>query len=220
MALAAPVFFASDELERSVWVVVDPRDFVTGRRMTAPVEVRLKDVDAEPIAGLSGVYCFTDLKLPAGAHNAEVRPRAADRGAYFDGETAFALAVVPVPGQPLQRNPVIVELLPRPGYPFAGATLARGRLVKDSDGSAVEGARIVLIRGGVDLGRRGRTDERGEFVVFFPPVPPQDTALAGLATFTFRLRFEVDGELPLLIAQETVREGSTISLEEIEFPGI
>ena len=122
-------------------------------------------VEAEPIPGLSGVYCFTDLKLPAGAHLAQVRLRPAERGRYFDGETAFALAAIPLPGQPLQRNSVTVELLPRPGYPFAGATLARGRLVKASDGSAVDGARIFLIRGGVDLGRRGRTDERGEFVV-------------------------------------------------------
>lgn len=220
MALASPVFFAADELGRSVWVVVDPRDFVTRRRMTSPVEVRLKDVDAQPIPGLSGVYCFTDLKLPAGAHRAQVRPRPADRGSYFDGDTAFALAVVPVPGQPLQRNPVVVELLPRPGYPFAGATLARGRLVKDSDGSAVDGARIFLIRGAADLGRRGRTDERGEFVVFFPPAPPEETTPAVPPDITFRLRFEIDGEPPLLIAQETVREGSTISLEEIEFPGI
>lgn len=220
MTLTAPVFFASDEIARSVWVVVDPRDFVTGRRMTMPVQVRLKDVEAEPIPGLSGVYCFTDLKLPAGAHLAQVRPRPAERGSYFDGETAFALAAVPVPGQPLQRNPVRVELLPRPAYPFAGATLARGRLVKASDGSAVDAARIFLVLGGVDLGRRGRSDERGEFVVFFPPVPPEDTASAGLADFTFRLRFEIDGEPPLLINPEVVREGTTFSHREITFPGI
>jgi hypothetical protein len=220
MALAAPVFFASDEIQRSVWVVVDPRDFVTGRRMTVPVQVLLKDVEAEPIRGLSGVYCFTDLKLPAGAHLAQVRPRPAERERYFDGETAFALVAIPVPGQPLQRNAVIVELLPRPGYPFAAATLARGRLVKASDGSAVDGARIVLIRDGVDLGRRGRTDERGEFVVFFPPMPPADTTAAGLADFTFRLRFEIDGEPPLLINPEVVREGTTFSHDEIAFPGI
>jgi hypothetical protein len=220
MALTSPVFFAADELERSVWVVVDPRDFVTGRRMTSPLEVRLKNVDAEPIAGLSGVYCFTDLELPAGAHRAEVRPRAADRARYFDGEAAFALAVVPVPGQLLLRNPVVVEMLPRPSYPFAGATLARGRLVKASDKSAVAGARVFFIRGGVDLGRRGRTDERGEFVVFFPPAPPEDTTPVAPPDITFRLRFEIDSEPPLTIAQKTVREGSTIALQEIEFPGI
>ena len=215
------VFFAPDRLERSVWVVVDPRDFVANQRMAVPVQARLKDVTAVPIAGLSGVYCFTDLGLPAGTYTAQVQPRLVDRARYFDGETEFALAVVPVPGQPLRRNPVAVELLPRPAYPFTDqATLARGRLVTASDGSGVEGARVFLILEGVDLGRRGRTDERGEFVEFFPPPDPQDTASDGLKDFTFRLRFEMDGQPPLLIADEIVREGTTISLGEIQFPGI
>jgi hypothetical protein len=214
------VFFAPDVQQRSVWVVVDPRDFVTGRRMTAPVHVELRDVDAEPIQGLSGVYCFTDLKLPAGPYRAVVQPRQADRARYFDGDATFALAVVPVPGQPLQRNTVTVTLFPRPGYPFAGATLARGRLVKASDATPIDGARIVLIRDAVDLGRRGRTDERGVFVLCCPAAPPEDTDTAGLASYAFRLRFEIDGQPPHLIAQQTVREGSTFSHGEIAFPGI
>ncbi|MDQ3773286.1 MAG: hypothetical protein M3461_02360 [Pseudomonadota bacterium] len=202
-------------------MVVDPRDFVTSQRMTVPVQARLKDVSAEPIAGLSGVYCFTDLGLPAGNYTAQVQPRVADRALYFDGETEFALAVVPVPGQPLKRTPVVVELLPRPAYPFTdNATLARGRLVRASDGTGVERARIFLILEGVDRGRRGRTDERGEFVVFFPPAAPEDNASAGLKDLKFRLRFEIDGQPPLLIAEQTVREGTTISLKEIQFPGI
>jgi hypothetical protein len=210
-----------DTLQRSVWVVVDPRDFVTGRRMTSPVRVQLDDVTAEPIAGLSGVYCFTDLDLAAGAYTARVQPRLADRNAYFDGETAFALATIPVPGQPLVRNLVVVQLFPRPGYPFGEATtLARGRLVRASDVSAIEGARVFLIISAVDQGRRGQTDERGEFVVPFPLVAPEDTASAGLKDFSFQLRFEIDGQPPHLIAQQTVREGTAISLHEIQFPGI
>jgi hypothetical protein len=214
------VFFGSDKLERSVWVVVDPRDFVTSQRIAVPVQARLKDVTAEPIVGLSGVYCFTDLGLSAGAYTAQVQPLPADRARYFDGDTEFVLAAIPVPGEPLKRNPVVVDLLPRPAYPFADkATLARGRLARASDGTGVEGARIFLILEGVDLGRRGRTDERGEFVVFFPPAAPEDNASAGLKVFKFRLRFEINGQPPLLTSEETVGEGTTISLEEIQFPG-
>lgn len=215
------VFASPDLLQRAVWVVVDPRDFVTSQRMTVPVQTRLKDVTAEPIAGRSGVYCFTDLGLPAGAYTAQVQPRVAERAYYFDGETPFVLAVVPVPGQPLIRNPVSVEMLPRPAYPFADkATLARGRLVRASDTTGIEGARIFQILEGTDLGQRGRTDERGEFVVFFPSTPPEDNAAAVLKDLTFRLRFEIDGQPPLLIAEEIVREGTTFSLGDIQFPGI
>jgi hypothetical protein len=217
----SPVFFGADTLERSVWVVIDPRDFVTGERMVTPVIARLKDVTAEPIAGRSGVYCFMDLNLPAGTYTAQVQPRPAQRGYYFDGEASFTLATVPVPGQPLNRNRVLVELLPRPAYVFAdGATLARGRLVRASDETGIDRARIFLILDSTDLGRRGVTDERGEFLVFFPRTPPEDTSSAGLKDLKFQLRFEIDGQPPLVIAEETVREGTTIALGQIEHPGI
>jgi len=211
----------AERLERSVWVVVDPRDFVTGRRTAVPLRVRLKDIAAEPIVGRSGVYCFTDLNLPAASYTVEVQPLVESRDHLFDAELEFLLETIPVPAQPLKRNPLTVELLPRPAYVFPDqATLARGRLVKASDGTGVARAQIFLILETVDEGRRGETDERGEFVVFFPPTAPEDNASAGLKDLKFQLRFEVDGEPPLVTAEETVREGSTFSLDDIEFPGI
>jgi hypothetical protein len=214
------VFYGPDRLERSVWVVIDPRDFVTGGRVPGQLQVRLKDVAAEPIAARSGVYCFTNLNLPSANYTVQVRPSNSDRGRYFDAEKQFALAVVPVPAQPLKRNPVSVDLLPRPGYPFDGqATLARGRLLKDSDGSPVGGAQIFLILDTVDKGLRGLTDERGEFVVFFPLTLPEADPTADLKDFKFKLRFEIAGHAPHLTAEETVKEGTTISLREIKFPG-
>src|ERR1043166_5518162 len=120
------VFFG-DRLERSVWVVVDPRDFVTRGGGAIPVQGSLKDVAAEPIAARSGVYCFTDLKLAAADYTVQGRPRNSDNNRFFNAEKQFTLSVVPVPAQPLQRNAVTVQLLPRPAYPFdAQATLARG----------------------------------------------------------------------------------------------
>lgn len=220
MADAAPELLSPpDTLERSVWVVVDARDFVTKQRV-ASLDVRLRDIAARPIAALSGVYCFTDLDAPAGNYTAEAKPRAEVRARYFDAETPFALVTVPVLGQPLNRNLVPVELLPRPAYPFSGeATLARGRLVKASNGDAIAAARVFLILETVDLGRAGSTDERGEFVVFLPPAAPEDTETAVLKNFNFQLRFEIDGQPALLIAPAVVRERSTLSLKEIPFPG-
>lgn len=215
------VVLGADRLERSVWVVVDPRDAVTGQRMTAPVRVGLRDVTHEPIAALSGVYCFTDLDLPAGGHTVTVTPLSTARSQYFDAERDFVLAPVPQPAQPLRRNPVTVDLLPRPAYPFAAMeTLARGRLVRSSDSTGLGGADIFLILDGVPQGLRGRSDERGEFVVPFPRPRPEDDAGAGLKDLPFQLRFEIDGEPPLVIPQQAVKEGSAIALQEIQFPGI
>jgi hypothetical protein len=210
-----------ERLQRSVWVVVDPRDAVTRRRVTVPLHVRLKDVTATPLAGRSGVYGFTDLNLPPASYTVQVQPLLANHDQFFGAEREFLLETIPVPAQPLKRNTVSVDLLPRPAYPFPDqTTLARGRLVKASDGTAVEGAQIFLILETVDEGRRGQTDERGAFVVFFPPTAPEDNAAAGLKDFTFELRFEIGGQPPLLIAAETVQEGSTFSFNDIEFPGI
>jgi hypothetical protein len=214
------VFFGSDNLERSVSVVIEPRDFVTGGRVPVPLQVRLKDVAAEPIAARSGVYCFTDLKLPAADYTVQVRPLGSDMDRFFDAEQPFTLEVVPVPAQPLKRNLVPVILMPRPGYPFDGqATLARGRLLKASNRSPIAGAQIMLILQGSELTpARGQTDERGEFALFFPLTSPGDDPLAGLKNFTFKLKFKFDG-LTHLTGDQTVKEGTTVSIKDIEFPG-
>jgi hypothetical protein len=220
MASPGKVFFAPDNLERSVWIVVDPRDFVTGARVLVPLQVRLKDVSAEPIAARSGVYCFTDLNLAPADYTVQVRPVPSDSDRFFNAEKKFALQSVPVPAQPLKRNPVSIDLLPRPAYPFdAQTTLARGRLLKASDASPIEDAQIFLVLEGNDKGLRGRTDERGEFVVFFPRMDPEDVSSAGLKDLKFQLRFEIEGRPPHVTAEETVREGTTKSMKQIEFPG-
>lgn len=214
------VFHSPDVQARSVWVVIDPRDAVTGSRVPVPLQVRLKDVAAEPIAARSGVYCFMDLKLTAANYTVQIRS-INERGRYFDAEKQFSLAVVPVPAQPLKRNPVEIDLLPRPAYPFDGqSTLARGRLLKTSDASPIEAAQVFLIVDSIDIGLRGQTDERGEFVAFFPPTQPKINSDSKPKDFKFKLRFEITGHAPHLTAEETVKEGTTKSVNEIKFPGI
>jgi hypothetical protein len=222
--MAVPVLdliaLSPDRLQRAVWVVVDPRDAFTGQRLSIPLRVSLKDVTATPFRAQSGVYCFVDLALPAAQHIVQVEPALGESGRYFGAEQPFNLDVVPVPATPLKRNPVSVALLPRPAYPFdAQTTLARGRLLTASDGTPLAGASIDLILDAVDLGLRGRTDERGEFVVGFPPPPPGDDPADTLETFTFQLRFVVGGHPPHVTALAAVTEGTALSLNDITFPG-
>jgi hypothetical protein len=214
---------APDTLTRSVWVVVDPRDAATGARVTAPLRVRLRNVSAEPLLSQSGVYCFTDLNLAAAKYVVDVQPLGDAQVSYFGAETEFLLQVPPVSGKPLDRNAVAVDLFPRPAYPFGERTsLARGRLRKASDGSAVDGADITLMLNGSDEGRRGRTDERGDFAVFFPPQPPDesppDPPTPGPKKLKFRLAFTVPARPPHLIAEQEVDEGASVSLGAITFP--
>ena len=220
MATPANTFFGSDQLQRSVWVVVDPKDFVTGSRVTDPLRVSIKDVPAKPIAARSGVYCFTDLNLPVAEYTVQVEPLT--RAHYLNAETKFTLQLIPLPGQSLIRNPVPVELMPRPDYPFDGqSTLARGRLVTTSDASPISGANIFLIVDAVDTGRRGQTDERGEFAVLFPTVAiaVNDPPSAKPREFKFQLRFKLLDNREHLTTEETVTEGTSKSMNEIKFPG-
>lgn len=214
---------APDRLTRSVWVVVHPRDAATGARVFAPLRVRLRNVAAQPLVSRSGVYCFNDLNLPAAKYIVEVQPLADAQSSYFGAEKEFLLQVPPVSGKPLERNPVSVDLFPRPSYPFVDRTsLARGRLRKASNGASIEAADITLILAGSDQGRRGRTDERGDFVVFFPPEPPDevppDPPSASPKKLKFRLEFTVPGRPPHLIAEQEVDEGASMSLGDITFP--
>jgi hypothetical protein len=220
MATPANTFFGSDQLHRSVWVVVDPKDSVTGARVTDPLRVSIKDVPANAIAARSGVYCFTDLNLPVAEYTVQVEPLT--RARYLNEETKFTLQLVPLPGQALRRNPVPVELMPRPDYPFdAQSTLARGRLVKTSDSSPLAGANIFLIVDTADQGRRGKTDERGEFAVLFRTVAiaVNDPPSAKPREFNFQLRFKLLDNREHLTSVEPITEGTTKSLKEIKFPG-
>jgi hypothetical protein len=214
---------APDTLTRSVWVVVDPRDAVTGARLSVPLRVRLRNVTATPKVSLSGLHCFTDLNLAAANYIVDVQPLGEAQARYFAAEREFLLQVPPVSVKPLDRNAVGVELFPRPAYPFGERTsLARGRLLKASDGSAVGGAAITLILDGSDVGQRGRTDERGDFVVFFPPEPPDepppDPPAPGPKTLAFRLAFTVPARPPHLTAEQEVDEGESVSLGDFTFP--
>jgi hypothetical protein len=230
MADYVPTFFGSDHLQRSVSVVVEPLDVVTKDRVPVPLEVRIfkdkplksdedKAFATRPIAARSGVYCFTNLKLATGKYFVEVRTLEKDRGLYFDGAGELNFKPIPIPNEPLNRNLVRVDLLPRPAYPFdAQATLARGRLVKASNGSPIENAQIFLTLDSVAKGFWQRTDERGEFVIFFPRTPPEDQPSAGLKDFKFKLQFKING-LSHTTTDLTVKEGTTEPLKEIKFPG-
>jgi hypothetical protein len=214
---------APDRLTRSVWVVIDPFDVVTGERVTAPLRVTLRNVTARAIVSASGLYCFTDLNLPAAKYAVDVQPLGAAASLYLPAQREFTLKVPPVSGAPLDRNLMTIDLFPRSAYPFAtGVTLARGRLVRRSNGAVIGGAEVSLLRNGAATGRPGRTDERGEFVVFFPPEPAPDSSLgappAPPPQLRFRLEFFVSGRPPHRIDEQAVDEGGAASLGVVKFP--
>jgi hypothetical protein len=116
-----------------------------------------------------------------------------------------------------------IELFPRSAYPFAPfVTLARGRLVRHSNGALIAAAVVTLLRDGAAVGRTGRTDDRGDFTMFFPPEPAPDSSLGAPPTLPpplkFRLEFSVPGHPPHRIDEQSVDEGGEVSLGVVKFP--
>jgi hypothetical protein len=215
------LFVGADRFQESVWVVVDPRDVVTKDRVAEPLGVGLQGVTAAPVAARSGVYCFLDLALPPARYVVQVRPLGHGKPRYFDAATDIDLVTVPVPGQPLARNPIVVQLFPRPEYPFdAERTLLRGRLVKASDQTAVAGATVGLIVGPTDLGARARTDERGAFAVCFPRSNPGTATGDKPKNLTYQLRFQLEGQPDVLSPAAAVLEGTMKVLDPVQFAGL
>jgi hypothetical protein len=110
----------------------------------------------KPALNPSGYYAF--INLPKGSYNVEVVSEN-----YLDEM---------VPDIYVGDKYVFLEitLTPRPSYSFpCGETLVRGTL-KDSNGPA-PGA---LLEGSMHSGFSSRTDEKGEFVMFFGVLSEED----------------------------------------------
>lgn len=154
--------FSDWEISSQVSFVVEPIDGFTGQIPTGPVQVSIKNSHLKPIRNLSRLYVFR--VTPPEAFQLIVQ------SPHFFTET---LSFTPKDIQGLDsRNPVImVNLIPRPSYPFpAGVTLIRG-MVRDNGGLPVRGAAVRL----AGKETAARTTEKGEFVFFIKGLTQNDT---------------------------------------------
>lgn len=189
--------------------VVEPVDGFSGRLPTGPVQVSIKNSHLKPIRNLSGLYVFRET--PATPFQLLVQAPH-----FFTGE----LTLTPADIQALDtRAPVImVNLIPRPSYPFpAGVTLIRG-MVKDASGSPVRGASIRL------KGKEttARTTEKGEFVFFLKGITQNDIRIhpeTGKRVIYLDssdvLHLEIlHGDVPVIFDTVNLEEGRTTALKQ------
>lgn len=95
-------------------------------------------------------------------------------------------------------EPEEIELLPTPAYRFPpGATLVRGT-ISDSDGP-VEGVDVAIDVEDTSAAftGAGRSDARGEYVLFFREITPEDVTDGSSDSRSV----QVDGDDPVIIAQ-------------------
>ncbi len=123
------------------------------------IDVSLKEVAKKVVMNAGRYYIFLDL--PVGRYTAQVRSD------YFFEESAQIDTASHSPDEP-----VLIELRPRPCYPFPhGETLIRG-VIRNDSGDPVPGAKISLSVGERRLATE--STEKGEFAVYFGPLDEEE----------------------------------------------
>jgi hypothetical protein len=146
-------------------LAISLKDGYTGGRPLGEVKLLL-DGHIKPVLNPSGYHTF--LNIPTGRYQIEIVSEN-----YLDERV-----MVDIGDEPFTLKEI--SLTPRTRYPFPpGATLVRGSL-KDFRGP-ISGA---VLKGSLpESSFSGRTDERGEFVLFFGPLKDEEVMKEGKTTF-------------------------------------
>ncbi len=121
-------------------------------------EVQIPELKKKPVYSPSSYYLFLDL--PAGNYHLLV-----GSDYYFDQD----VGPITIEAQG-SKDPFVIELLPRPSYPFPpGETLARG-ILRDTNQNPVPDARLSWNSDKVVC----MTSEKGEFVIYFTGLTEED----------------------------------------------
>lgn len=189
-------------------------DRFTARTPRSPPRVRLEGRDATPVENPSGYYVFLDLEagmetlLVEGATN------------YIDSRvTGVEVIDLGDPGttvDPSDPDTLPLEtvyLAPSPAYRFPdGTTLVRGT-VSGPGGDPLPDARLTVQHGDSVTRTEGgpvtRTDQNGEYVLFFDPVTTAD-----VVDSSGRSVIELDGDPPSVVVEHAVHGQTTVSLED------
>ncbi|MBN2251199.1 MAG: hypothetical protein JW724_03900 [Candidatus Altiarchaeota archaeon] len=145
----------------------------------------------------SSYYLFLDL--PEDEYRVQVRSEH-----YFD-ETSEPLSTEAYNN----KNPLNINLMPRPSYPFLpGETLVRGLLL-DGDERPISGGRLGGHAANKDFS--SRTTETGEFVIYFGTLSEEDVVEEAGRYF---IRGDTDAKIKISIGW--AGRSREMELEEVE----
>jgi hypothetical protein len=137
------------------------RDCFSGAEPVGRAGVEIAELKKASLTNPSHYHLFFDL--PAGSYYLQARSEN-----YFDRD----FGPVNIGPQGLEE-PVVIDLLPRPSYPFPpGETLVRGML-RDSNNNSLSNAILSGINGRLVA----KTTEKGEFVLYFTGLTEEDIIL-------------------------------------------
>lgn len=179
--------YPGDTVHTDVSLALRLVDGFTGGGPIGRVIVTIGETGLKAVTNPSGYHVFTNL------------PEGKSYDIHIHSELYFPenIDAVAIP-RPDPKNPVEqVTLKPRPAYPFPGnATLVRGVIVNPDP---VAGATVTSS----DSPQEARTDERGEFVLYFKGIKEKDVTIT------------VDDQINRTV-QTKIREGRTVSVGKID----
>jgi hypothetical protein len=158
-------------LETTLAFALRLNDGFTGCAPVGRIDLKLDNVRVNVPRNRSGYWLFLDLPLSRSDGSA------ASYRLEVAAEFYFPLVQPSIRPRELDRLfPVVTaDLMPLPAYPFApGNTLLRG-MVQDLVGQPIAGATVEIRQSTV----RGQTTAKGEFVLFFRRMTPDDVELVG-----------------------------------------
>ncbi|KAA9396521.1 carboxypeptidase regulatory-like domain-containing protein [Haloarcula sp. CBA1130] len=189
-------------------------DRFTARTPQNPPRVRLEGRDDTPVETPSGYYVFLDLE--AGTETLLVEGATDYVDSRVTGVEVIDLGDPDTTVEPTELDTLPLEtvyLAPSPAYRFPnGTTLVRGT-VSGPGGDPLPTARLRVQDGDTVTRTEGgpvtRTDQNGEYVLFFDPVTAAD-----VVDSSGRSVIELDGDPPSVVVDHTVHGEKTISLED------
>jgi hypothetical protein len=134
------------------------KDDYTKEQPIGPIKISLKDENRKTVKNSSGYYLF--LGPPSETYTVQIKSEI-----YFGENIQVQLSDID-PKKPEKE----IVLKPNPAYPFPnGATLIRGMVIDQAD-NPVPNANVQVTEKNLNT----VTTERGEFVLYFPPLREND----------------------------------------------
>ena len=168
-------------------------DDYSGQNPIGNLNVSLKDRDEKPIINLSSYYVFIDL--PLDTYYVQVKG-----DYYFDEDLTVDTNHYDI------ENLLVIRLKPNNSYPFpSDATLVRGMLWDTDDLQTREVLVNSDIEGfcsGINLKLDTKTNEKGEFVLYFSPSNTQNMVIDNQV---FEISAETAKEECVIVQNKTVK---------------
>ncbi len=197
MTLKKDMVLLDSRIARGLRVIVSLRDPFTGKTPIGDVRVSVSDPAVRVSKNLSGDYLFFRV-------HGDVLQLSVESDYYFAREIAITIS-----GLPADYPVKILELQPKPCYPFPSRTTLIKGMVKDPQGNWAAGAVVTIDQATIQT----LTTAGGEFVCYYTGLGEEDIVV-NVEDGKRYLKGGEDGTIPLRVSYNSLSGG--VDLTDVE----